>query len=96
VHGKLATAFGELLRKAWSPGLDCEPDKFKQTFGVLKPSFQGGHQEDAQVSQLALTIIVVSNLRLSWSACPNVRDNFKKHAYITLINMICKLVSFPE
>jgi len=46
--GMLASAFGDLLREAWSPGKAFAPHSFKQTFGVLKPHFAGYSQEDAQ------------------------------------------------
>ncbi|GFQ03504.1 ubiquitin carboxyl-terminal hydrolase 8 [Phtheirospermum japonicum] len=49
MKGKLAIAFGDLLRKLWSPGArSVAPSMFKSTIASFAPQFSGYNQHDSQ------------------------------------------------
>ncbi|KAL1802822.1 hypothetical protein ACET3Z_031469 [Daucus carota] len=49
MHGELAIAFGELLRKIWSSGrTSIAPREFKGKLGRFAPQFSGYNQHDSQ------------------------------------------------
>lgn len=49
MHGELALAFGELLRKLWSPGrAPVAPRAFKGKLARFAPQFSGYNQHDSQ------------------------------------------------
>ncbi|XP_073277721.1 ubiquitin carboxyl-terminal hydrolase 8-like isoform X1 [Primulina huaijiensis] len=49
LSGKLAIAFGDLLRKLWAPGsTPVAPRMFKSTLSSFAPQFSGYNQHDAQ------------------------------------------------
>ncbi|GER41821.1 ubiquitin carboxyl-terminal hydrolase [Striga asiatica] len=49
MNGKLAIAFGDLLRKLWSPGATpVAPRMFKSTIASFAPQFSGYNQHDSQ------------------------------------------------
>lgn len=50
LQGELALAFGELLRKLWSPGrAPVAPRAFKGKLARFAPQFSGYNQHDSQV-----------------------------------------------
>lgn len=52
-QGKLALAFGDLLRKLWAPGATTVyPEMFKSTIASFAPQFSGYNQHDSQVSEV--------------------------------------------
>lgn len=52
-QGKLAIAFGDLLRKLWVPGAaPVAPRMFKSTISSFAPQFSGYNQHDSQVCSL--------------------------------------------
>ncbi|KAK6131633.1 hypothetical protein DH2020_034647 [Rehmannia glutinosa] len=49
MNGKLAIAFGDLLRKLWAPGATpVSPRMFKSTIASFAPQFSGYNQHDSQ------------------------------------------------
>nr|GLL46074.1 ubiquitin carboxyl-terminal hydrolase 8-like isoform X1 [Ipomoea trifida] len=49
MKGKLALAFGDLLRKLWAPGATTVyPEMFKSTIASFAPQFSGYNQHDSQ------------------------------------------------
>ncbi|KAI6696549.1 hypothetical protein NL676_016668 [Syzygium grande] len=49
MQGELALAFGELLRKLWSPGINpVTPRAFKSKLAKFAPQFSGYNQHDSQ------------------------------------------------
>ncbi|KAG8376849.1 hypothetical protein BUALT_Bualt09G0106600 [Buddleja alternifolia] len=49
MNGKLAVAFGDLLRKLWAPGATpITPRMFKSTISSFAPQFSGYNQHDSQ------------------------------------------------
>lgn len=49
MNGKLAIAFGDLLRKLWAPGATpVAPRMFKSTISSFAPQFSGYNQHDSQ------------------------------------------------
>ncbi|CAK9160860.1 unnamed protein product [Ilex paraguariensis] len=49
MNGKLALAFGDLLRKLWAPGATpVDPGMFKSTLAGFAPQFSGYNQHDSQ------------------------------------------------
>ncbi|KAL8039905.1 hypothetical protein ABFX02_10G067000 [Erythranthe guttata] len=49
MNGKLAIAFGDLLRKLWTPGATpVSPRMFKSTISSFAPRFSGYNQHDSQ------------------------------------------------
>ncbi|KAL3628125.1 hypothetical protein CASFOL_027171 [Castilleja foliolosa] len=49
LKGNLAIAFGDLLRKVWSPGArSVTPSMFKSTIASFAPQFSGYNQHDSQ------------------------------------------------
>ncbi|PIN10924.1 Ubiquitin-specific protease [Handroanthus impetiginosus] len=49
MNGKLAIAFGDLLRRLWAPGATpVEPRMFKSTISSFAPQFGGYNQHDSQ------------------------------------------------
>ncbi|KAL2554151.1 ubiquitin-specific protease 8 [Forsythia ovata] len=49
MHGKLAIAFGDLLRKLWAPGTTpVSPRMFKSSIASFAPQFSGYNQHDSQ------------------------------------------------
>lgn len=49
MHGKLAIAFGDLLRKLWAPiTTPVSPRMFKSTLASFAPQFSGYNQHDSQ------------------------------------------------
>ncbi|KAL8526927.1 hypothetical protein ACS0TY_015974 [Phlomoides rotata] len=49
MNGKLAIAFGDLLRKLWTPGVaSVAPNMLKSTISSFAPQFNGYHQHDSQ------------------------------------------------
>lgn len=54
-QGELVVAFGDLLRKLWSPGgMPVAPSLFKSKLSIFAPQFSGFNQHDSQVSALFL------------------------------------------
>ncbi|KAK6139769.1 hypothetical protein DH2020_026445 [Rehmannia glutinosa] len=59
MNGKLAIAFGDLLRKLWAPGATpVSPRMFKSTIASFAPQFSGYNQHDSQVSFAAFRAVV--------------------------------------
>ncbi|KAJ0106130.1 hypothetical protein Patl1_17393 [Pistacia atlantica] len=63
MHGELALAFGELLRKLWSSGrTTIAPRAFKGKLARFAPQFSGYNQHDSQL--LSYYLILVLNLKM--------------------------------
>lgn len=51
LQGELALAFGDLLRRLWSPSQEAvAPRQFKGVLSRFAPQFSGYNQHDSQVS----------------------------------------------